>query len=509
MQPAAMPPYANDAAAPQPGAGLRTAPPPTAGATTAPAHGAAVLAIGFGTTVAMWAVGYCARLFGDAVPPVLVFALLLAAQLAGGFVAGCWALRGLRTGLLGGLLTGVLNLLIVGSLMGGQTANTIRQGAVLWVPGTLGVCALLGFLGALLGRFTRGGSPPGNRAAPHWPGLFAAVAVIACLLLLAAGGLVTGYDEGLAVVDWPNTEGYNMFLYPLARMTGGIYLEHSHRLLGSLVGLTTLVLAIHVQRTERRRWVRRLAWAALAMVTFQGILGGLRVTGHFTLSTRPADTDPKVLLAIIHGVFGQLVFAALVALAAARARRWTTLGGPTPAASAGTDRAFGAALITLIITQLVLGALVRHFSWALDVLRYGLPIDPARLTAIGQWALNIHITVAVLVALLTVAVGVRAWGLYGDRPILPRLGSSLLALIAVQLGLGIAALIVSANDGVDRRPDAWDVGLTTLHQVVGAGLLAWAVMLVMSNYRLLTPLDHAVLAPAPTTPAPAERAPGC
>ena len=35
--------------------------------------------------------------------------------------------------------------------------------------------------------------------------------------------------------------GVNMFLYPLSRMTGGIYFEHAHRLYGSLVGLTALL----------------------------------------------------------------------------------------------------------------------------------------------------------------------------------------------------------------------------------------------------------------------------
>ena len=68
-------------------------------------------------------------------------------------------------------------------------------------------------------------------------------AVMATLFLLIAGGLVTSAREGLAVVDWPNSFGYNMFLYPPSRMTGGIYYERAHRLFGSLVGLTVLVLA--------------------------------------------------------------------------------------------------------------------------------------------------------------------------------------------------------------------------------------------------------------------------
>ena len=33
--------------------------------------------------------------------------------------------------------------------------------------------------------------------------------------LIWVGGLVTTYDAGMAVPDWPNTYGYNMFLYPV------------------------------------------------------------------------------------------------------------------------------------------------------------------------------------------------------------------------------------------------------------------------------------------------------
>ena len=72
---------------------------------------------------------------------------------------------------------------------------------------------------------------------------------------------------------------------------GGIYYEHVHRLLGSLVGLVTLVLAVHLWRTEPRRWLRRLGFGALALVIVQGILGVLRVTGGFTLTTSPEEVS--------------------------------------------------------------------------------------------------------------------------------------------------------------------------------------------------------------------------
>jgi heme A synthase len=238
-------------------------------------HSAAVLTLGFGTTVAVWTVGYLCRLFGPAVPAPLLFALMLACLLAGGVLAGRYTDDGVRRGLYVGLLAGLLNLLIVGSLIGGETPTEIKRGAILWVPGTLIVSAFVTTIAAALGARRRA-----RHVQPDWPGLFALCAVAATVVLLAAGGLVTGFGEGLAVVDWPNTEGYNMFLYPLARMTGGVYLEHAHRLLGSLVGLTVLVLAVHTHRTESRRWVRNLGWLTLLLVITQGILGGLRVTGR-------------------------------------------------------------------------------------------------------------------------------------------------------------------------------------------------------------------------------------
>lgn len=449
-----------------------------------------ILTIGFGTTAAMWAAGYFCRLFGSAVPPAVLFGLLLAGLVSGGVVLGRCTSRTLYGGFAVGLLSGALNLLIVGSLISAETPNAIKQGVWAWVPGTLVVSVVCVVVGAALGRRLRAA----GTVVQDWNGGLAAVAAGATFVLLAAGGLVTGFDEGLAVVDWPNTEGYNMFLYPLARMTGGVYLEHSHRLLGSLVGLTTLVLAVHVQLTDARRWVRRVAWLALLLVAVQGVLGGLRVTGRMTLSTDAADTSPNILLAIIHGVLGQAVFALLVALAVWRSRAWATAGAPATAPAAGTDRTFGIALVATLAIQLVLGALVRHFTWALEVQRYGLAADPARLAAIGEWALHLHITLAVFITLLAVGVGVRAWGIYRTVPHLPRLGRWLLMLVGVQVVLGIAALIVTGNDALDRLPTALDVAVTTLHQVVGAALLACAAMLLLWNCRLLTP---PVAAPRP------------
>src|SRR6185436_11582493 len=95
-----------------------------------------------------------------------------------------------------------------------------------------------------------------------------------CTLILL-GGLVTNTGAALAVPDWPNTFGYNMILFPWSKMVGGIFYEHSHRLMGALVGLLTLALAAALWREGGR--LRRLGLLAVAAVLAQGLLGGLRV----------------------------------------------------------------------------------------------------------------------------------------------------------------------------------------------------------------------------------------
>ena len=270
-----------------------------------------ILTIGFGTTVAMWGAGYVCRLPGALAPAWLLLVLMLVCLLAGGWVAGRYTTRGLRAGVYVGLIGGLLNLLILGSLLTKNDApNRIVPSALWYLPGSLLAAMIVGGIGAFAGRL----SSAGAAGAVNWLARFVSVALVATVLLLSAGAVVTGYESGLAVPDWPNSYGYNMFLYPLSRMTGGIYHEHAHRLLGSLVGLTTLVLAIYVTAVEDRRWLRTLAWIALVAVIIQGILGGLRVTGRFTLSAATENLAPKISLAVIHGVLAQLFFSLLVAL---------------------------------------------------------------------------------------------------------------------------------------------------------------------------------------------------
>src|SRR6185295_8909383 len=93
--------------------------------------------------------------------------------------------------------------------------------------------------------------------------LFAALVAASTAVLIFAGGMVTSTGSGLSVPDWPNTYGQFMFAFPLNKWVGGIFYEHTHRLIASTVGFLILVLALWLWRAEPRAWVRTLGWVAL------------------------------------------------------------------------------------------------------------------------------------------------------------------------------------------------------------------------------------------------------
>ena len=409
-----------------------------------------IITVGFGTTVAMWAVGYFCRLPAILLPSPIVLVLLLGCLFAGGYALGRVCGAGWTSGAAAGLVTGVLNLLILGSLLGGDDPNRVVPSALWWLPGSILVSVVLAAVGAVTGSR----QVPVRATSVNWTSAFAWVAVAATALLLAAGGLVTSAEAGLAVDDWPTSFGYNMFLYPFSKMTGGVYYEHAHRLLGALVGLTTVVLALVVQSTVKQRWVRVWAWLAVPTVIVQGILGGIRVT------------DRNLALAMIHGVLAQVFFAGLVALAVFTSDRWSRETEPMRRATGATDRSMGLVLIAFTVAQLVLGASQRHFK---DLLM-------------------VHLVLGLsIVVPLALFLGVRAWGLNTGKPLLQRLGQTLVAVISAQVLLGFGALVVTSAADAGALARGWDLSIATAHQWFGAIVLAVTVVLVCWNYKLLAP----------------------
>ncbi|QOJ17345.1 MAG: hypothetical protein HRU76_07045 [Phycisphaeraceae bacterium] len=513
-------------------------------------------AIAFGTVVIMWAAGYLCRMSPALVPAWAVLALLVVIQTTGGWVVGRWTARGMAGAAMTGMLTGAINLLVLGAILAEGHSRTEQ---LIGVVGFLGVTVALTLAGWVLGgRGARGG--------PHeminWLGWFAKIAVLATGVLIIAGGLVTGHEAGLAVVDWPNTEGQLMFLYPLSKMTGGVYYEHAHRLYGALVGLTTLALLIAIWRCdgaggepsavrrqpsggeeqESRRtgeqeglrreagdrgaeirdrgveatehqdakpsepgtrnpelgtppttrptttpplasslhfarprpWLRAFAVAAFILVCIQGVLGGLRVTGKVTLSTDPAETQPQVILAIVHGVTAQVFLAMMVSIAAFTSRAWRERSPLLTHPGASTDRTVSAVLVGTLLAQTLLGATFRHLHNHPDY-------PQGAVTGV----LHLHIVVAVVALTLILFLGVRAWGMYRHQPRVHKNGQGLMHAVGMQILLGIVAMVAVLSRGADEPIPWWEVLITTMHQALGAAMLALATLHAIWTRRLL------------------------
>jgi cytochrome c oxidase assembly protein subunit 15 len=285
--------------------------------------------------------------------------------------------------------------------------------------------------------------------------LFGVATAAATLVLIFVGGLVTSTGSGLSVPDWPLS--YGMLMPP---MVGGVFYEHSHRIVAGLVGALTLALAVWTDRVEPRPAVRRLAWAALAAVVAQGVLGGLTVI--FLLPTA---------VSVAHACLAQTFFCLVIALAYATSREWL---GVRPSTDPSGLR--GAALTATLIVygQLLVGAVMRHIGAGLAIpdfpLAFGRLFPPIATTAV---LVHFAHRIGALFVLLAVArLLVRAHRA-GD-PRFTRLGAALLGLVLFQIALGAATVLTGKA-----------VTPTTLHVATGAAILGGAWLSTLRAFRLL------------------------
>lgn len=309
-------------------------------------------------------------------------------------------------------------------------------------------------------------------------------ALLVCLIwpLIWVGALVTTVDAGMSVPDWPNTYGYNLLLYPVSTWLSGpfdIFVEHGHRLLGIVVGLVAIGLLIAAWLREPRMSVILLCFGVLMLVIIQGGLGGMRVV----LGDRT--------LAMIHGCTAPIVFAvASIAMVMTSRWWWKAVDRVPPRRLPGRGLIALAAVVTgLSYTQLVLGALLRH-------------VQPT--TTPGQFAMttSLHVMTAFGLLLMSLATwwSVRRCGdLTLSRP-----GLSLVVLLGIQIGLGIATWVVnygfpSFMDGIPgasgyviRAKRFVDSLIVTGHVATGSLILVMATFLLVRLGRVRRVHSHPV-----------------
>lgn len=337
-----------------------------------------------------------------------------------------------------------------------------------------------------------------------WLHACALLTAAATLVLICLGGLVTSHEAGLAVPDWPTTFGYNMFFFPISKWVGGVFYEHTHRLVASEVGLLTVFLALWLWLRDGRRWMRWMGGLAVFSVVLQGVLGGLRVTAL------------KDEIGIFHGALAQVFFVLMCSIALFTSKWWWMAERRQIAGSGRLPRIIAMAAI-VIFAQLMIGATMRHQHAGLAIpdfpSAYGKVWPDTTPQAIERYNRERHETTAIkpitagsvqlqmahrlnaiLVFALVACVACVCWRQFGPRHALTKLALCWVFLILGQAMLGAAT--IWTNKSAD---------IATAHVALGALSLALATMflLVVRRSFSFNAAPHAAARPAELSIVPA------
>ena len=187
----------------------------------------------------------------------------------------------------------------------------------------------------------------------------------------------------------------------------GYTIEHAHRQAGWLLGMISIAIAVVAGVTRTPGWLKMLTLATLLVVSLQGILGIFRVRLHAILG--PA-------LAQIHGTFATVAVGLLLTQVAVTGRSWS-LSVPNERKLIVLRR-WAIATAGAAVLQTLLGGLIRHRD-----LEVG-----ARLHLIGAFVVFAFVFVTIKFAK------------EADNPAFQRLSRVLMALLTIQVLMGIEAL---------------------------------------------------------------------
>lgn len=171
-------------------------------------------------------------------------------------------------------------------------------------------------------------------------GLAAAIAQV------ALGGVVRVTGSGDACPDWPLCHG--QIIPPLDL---NIWLEFSHRLSASVLGVLVLTASVLAWRQAPRFPTSLLAiGAALVLVVAAALLGGLTVLTELSWWAR-----------LIHLVLAELVVACIAVAWLAGPARLRSAAGPR--SGSGLDRTVGLATLAALLGVIVFGSYMVGFNY--------------------------------------------------------------------------------------------------------------------------------------------------
>lgn len=285
---------------------------------------------------------------------------------------------------------------------------------------------------------------------------FAVFVTAYVLLHIKLGAIVTSTGSGMAFADWPLSEGS---VWPPG-MDKPKYIEHVHRVSGTLLGLFSLLLVWFVWRNDSRVWLRRLTVLFVVLVTVQGVFGGLGVLyGNMETGATWAPA------AIVHGTLAQptLCMAAFLAFALSDAWKERLRVPPQYAKSA---RLLAGIAFGLVFLQIAVGAVVRHTN------------------ATGLLWLHVFSAVLVSVAIL-ISTSYNSGKFGAASPGIRKLGIWIWVLLMTQLVLGFATLLVRHPKDPSNIDRIAHNTIASAHVVVGASVFVIATLLLARVWRTL------------------------
>jgi cytochrome c oxidase assembly protein subunit 15 len=295
-----------------------------------------------------------------------------------------------------------------------------------------------------------------------WLHRYAKVTVAAAFFVIFAGAMVTSTGSGMAVPDWPTSFGGWM-----PKMVGGVFYEHGHRMVAAAAGTLTTILALWVQFSEPRPFVRRLAWYAFFAIVAQGLLGGTTVL----MGTYYGWPHTSPLFSTLHACLAQALFAVLVSVAVVTAPGWRD---ERPKVVQSRDRsALAVVVVAAVYVQIILGAVMRHQNAGLMIPDF--PLSYGHLVPdFGDWLVVVSFAhrlgaLVVLVLALTLSLGVLRGS---QEPWLKVPAAVLVAAVLVQVTLG-AFTVWSGLQPV----------IASLHVIGGALVLTSSLVLALRLFR--------------------------
>ncbi|MDQ8204549.1 COX15/CtaA family protein [Pelagicoccus sp. SDUM812003] len=323
------------------------------------------------------------------------------------------------------------------------------------------------------------------KPALFWFGLASLVWIT---FLLYAGGFTTTIRAGMAFLDWPLSNGS---INPEGWLENrDMAAEHSHRLLGMVMGLLSIGMCVLAHLSKAAPRVRSMGNWLVGLVIFQGLLGGLRVK----LDQLNLDIDHNLYaqsFAVAHATLAQLFLCLLIAFVISNSRSWIERNAGFAQQPRSSLSTWGLLACAAIVLQLIVGAIMRHAHAGLAIPTFPLTPHDTLIPPVFTFEIAIHFAHrvgAVVVTAALVAYCVRIWKEPAARAALLKSSIGLLFLLLIQVALGALVIWKVRNEHV-----------TTLHMLNGAFTLAlcWS----MTYRSLKSKLDRTSAASDARNPA--------